>query len=275
LRETKTESALSAKSKKEARMSSTLRYLHHPASQPCRAVQQFLLEIEVPFEEEIIDIMSGINELQDFKDSHNPTGQVPILIDGDFTVWESAAIAFYLNEKFNAPSNWFGANAEQRARIQQYLHWHSTTLRRGAGAFFYSNFAECIWGKRDYSKEIEKGHMVLRESMGILEGWLSKTEYVCGDEISFAELQGVHEFVSHKAGRVISDSQWAEFPNVKRWFDMLTARPHAKTVSATIIEVGKIRARGEIIPMTRKTSLAKGTEVVGSGTLGIPYFETA
>ncbi len=253
-------------------MSPTLRYLHHPASQPCRAVHQFLLEVDIPFQEEIIDIMSGINEHQAFKDQYNPTGQVPILVDGDFIVWESAAIAFYLNEKFSAPGNWFGDSAQQRARIQQYLHWHSTTLRRGAGAFFYSNFAECIWGKRDYSREIEKGRFVLRESMGILEGWLSKTEFVCGDEISFADLQGVHEFVSHHAGGVIPAAQWAEFPSVKRWFDTLTARPHAQTVSTTIKEVGQIRQRGELIPMTRKTSLAKGTEIVGSGTIGIPYF---
>ena len=126
-------------------MASTVRYLHHPASQPCRAVQQFMLEAEIPFEEEIVDIMSGINEKQDFKDEYNPTGQVPILVDGDFKVWESAAIAYYLNDKFDVADNWFGGAPEQRGRIQQYLHWHSTTLRRGAGAFFYSNFAECIW----------------------------------------------------------------------------------------------------------------------------------
>lgn len=255
-------------------MSNTVRYLHHPASQPCRAVQQFMLEAAIPFEEEIVDIMSGINEEQEFKDKYNPTGQVPILIDGDYTIWESAAIAFYLNEKFDVAPNWFGGSLEQRGRIHQYLHWHSTTLRRGAGAFFYSNFAECIWGPRDYSREIEKGRYVLHESMGILEGWLKQADYVCGDEISFADLQGFHEFVSHDAGGVIPDADWQRFPHVRAWFDRLYARPHAQTVSETIREVGRIRAAGEIIPMTRKTSLAKGTEIVGSGTLGIPYFSS-
>jgi hypothetical protein len=45
-------------------------------------------------------------------------------------------------------------------------------------------------------------------------------------------------------------------------------------VSTTINEVGRIRQAGELIPMTRRTSLAKGTEVVGSGTIGIPYFNS-
>ena len=215
--------------------------------------------------------MSGINEKAPFKEAYNPTGQVPILVDGDFKVWESAAIAYYLNDKFDVPANWFGGSAEQRAIIQQFLHWHSTTLRRGAGAFFYSNFAECIWGKQDYSKEIEKGRFVLQESMELLEGWLSKTKYVCGEEISFADLQAFHEFVSHHAGGVLTDDDWAPYPHVKAWFDELFARPHVKTVAETIMEVGRIRKSGKIIPMTRRTSLAKGTEVVGSGNLGIPY----
>ncbi|MFT4584128.1 MAG: hypothetical protein ACI915_001677 [Gammaproteobacteria bacterium] len=70
---------------------------------------------------------------------------------------------------------------------------------------------------------------------------------------------------------MIPDSQWAEFPKVQEWFDRLAARPHAQTVSITIKEAGRMRQAGKIIPMTRRTSLAKGTEIVGSGNLGLPY----
>ncbi len=252
-------------------MTAPVRLLHHPTSQPCRAVHQFLLEVGIPFEQEVVNILDGSNEAQDFKDNYNPTGQIPILCDGDFVVWESAAIAFYLNEKYDAPAHWFGATMQQRALIQQYLHWHSTSLRRGAGAFFYSHFAECIWGKHDYSREIEKGRHVLYESMGILDRWLGHSNYVCGDEISFADLQGYHEFVSHAAGEIIPEAEWRKHPNIKRWFDAISERPHSAVVSEMIMEVGRMRLAGELIPMTRKTSLAKGTEIAGSGTTGIPY----
>lgn len=256
-------------------MSSTLRLLHHPTSQPCRAVQQFLLETGIPYEEEIVNILDGSNEQDDFKDKYNPTGQVPILMDGDFVVWESSAIAFYLNEKYDAPGNWFGSTLQERATIQQYLHWHSTMLRRGAGAFFYSHFAECIWGDHDYSKEVEKGRFILYESMDLLQRWLSKTQYVCGDEISFADLQGYHEFVSHIAGGIIPDDIWQKYPKVKEWCDRMGERPHSQTVNTLIMEVGEIRRSGTLIPMTRKTSLAKGTEIVGGHTTGIPYLSEA
>lgn len=248
-------------------MNSRVRFLHHQTSQPCRAVHQLMLENGIPFEDVSVDLINGENEQQSFKDKYNPTGQVPILVDGDFIVWESSAIALYLNEKFGLPSNWFGATIQQRATIQQYLHWHSTYLRRGAGAFFYTHFAECIWGKQDYSKEIAKGRYVLNESMGYLESWLTTNEYVCGDEISFADLLGYHEFVSHTAGAIISAADWQRFPHVRRWFDKITERPHSRAVSEMIMQVGAMRLAGTLIPMKRKTSLAKGTEI----TPGVAY----
>ena len=242
-------------------MTEPVRLLHHPTSQPCRSVHQLLLENDLPFEEEIVNLADGDNETQEFKDRYNPTGQVPILCDGDFVVWESAAIGFYLNERFALPSHWFGADLRERALVQQYLHWHSTTLRRGAGAFFYTHFAECIWGRRDYSKEIAKGRHTLTECLALLEDWLSEHDYVCGNQISFADLMGYHELVSHVAGAILGRADWKTFPAVKAWYDRLSERPHSRAVSETIFQVGKMRLAGQLIPMKRKTSLAKGTEI--------------
>jgi len=242
-------------------MSDKIVILHHPTSQPCRAVLQLLLENDIEFEERIVDLMTGENEDPAFKARYNPTGQVPILVDGDFTLWESPAIGFYINEKYQLPPNWFGADIRQQALVQQYCHFHATMLRRGAGAFFYTHFAECIWGPRDYSREIALGRFILEESMTILEGWLSRSPYLCGEEISFADLLGVHEFMSHHAGQILDDETWARYPGVRAWFDRLHEREHTKAVSEMILAVGAMRLSGELIPMTRKTSLAKGTAV--------------
>lgn len=242
-------------------METTVRFLHHPTSQPCRAVHQFLLEAGIPFEEEVVNLMDGDNEQPSFKAKYNPTGQVPILCDGDFVVWESSAIAFYLNEKFDAPANWFGSTPQQRALIQQYCHWHASYLRRGAGAFFYTHFAECIWGKQDYSKEIAKGRYTLDDSLAYLENWLTKNRYLCGDDISFADLLAYHELVSHVAGAILGAADWQKHSRVKQWFDTISERAHSRAVSEMIMQVGAMRLAGTLIPMTRKTSLAKGTEV--------------
>lgn len=185
-----------------------------------------------------------------------------LLTNGDFAVWESPTVASYLNEKFNLPKNRFDDTAEKRTNIQQYCHWHATYLSRGTGAFFYANFAECIWGKQDFFKEIAKGRHMLHESLEVMEAlWLGDSAYLCGDEISFADLLGYHEPISHVAGKILGDPDWRKYPKVKKWHDRLAERPHAEKVSEMILAFGAMRLAENMIPMTRTTSRAKGTEI--------------
>ena len=74
----------------------------------------------------------------------------------------------------------------------------------------WSIFAPMIYGKdKDFTAEVRKGKHLLYESMDLLEKyWLKDTAYLCGDEISYGDLAGFHEFVSHHAGGIISDIVW-------------------------------------------------------------------
>lgn len=105
------------------------------------------------------------------------------------------------------------------------------------------------------------GRCMLAQSMRILEMWLGRHSHLCGDEISLADLLAVHEFVSHEAGAIIPADDWAKYPRTRAWFDRLADRPHAKSVSGMIMAVGAMRQAGEAIPMTRESSLAKGSQI--------------
>ena len=255
-------------------MSTTLRYLHHPASQPCRAALQFMLENNIPFKEEIIDITTDINEQPEFREKYNPTGQVPILVDGDFVIWESAAIAYYLNEKFDCPKHWWGSNTQQRGLIQQFMNWYAYTLRLGGGAFHWTIFAPMIYGyDKDFSAEIKRGYFLLYESIDILEDyWLKDRKYLCGDKISYPDLAAYQDLVSHDAGKIIADGVWKSHPKVRAWFDMMAHRPHGRTAGAWQYEnVGKILNEGVKFVFKRKTAVLKGSEVHSGHNHGIPY----
>ncbi|GAA4001729.1 glutathione S-transferase family protein [Sphingomonas humi] len=54
----------------------------------------------IPFEEEQVQF-AGLDNHADFR-RFSPTGQVPVLVDGARTVWDSLAIALYLGERFPA-----------------------------------------------------------------------------------------------------------------------------------------------------------------------------
>ena len=259
-------------------MSTKLRYLHHPASQPCRSARQFMIENGIEFEDEVVDITTNINETQEFRDTYNPTGQVPILVDGDFTVWENVAIGRYLNEKFDCPSHWFGSTLRERSLINQYVQWYAYTLRLGGGAFHWTIFAPFIYGEdKDFTAERRKGYHVLYESLGIMENyWLKGRDYMCGDEVSYADLAGFHEMVSHHAGKIIPDKVWDKHPRVTAWFDRMSGRPASKEVSEWQYNaIGAVLAGELKVEFKRRTAVLKGTEAYGGHNHGIPHLDEA
>lgn len=253
---------------------SKLRYLHHPASQPCRTAFQFMIENDIPVDDEIVDITTDINETQEFRNTYNPTGQVPILVDGDYCVWENVAIGRYLNEKFNCPAHWFGADLKARAEVNMFVQWYAYTLRLGGGAFHWTIFAPMIYGKdKDFSAERRKGYHVLYELIGLMENyWLKDSDYVCGDQITYADLAAFQELVSHHAGKIIPDNVWKKHPKLTAWFERMSERPAAKVVSEWQYDaIGKVLAGELWVDFKRRTAVLKGTEAYGGHNRGIPH----
>ena len=64
-------------------MGSTLRLLHHPASQPCRSARQFLIENDIPFEDDIVDITLRVAMGVLLSAGDAPSGSLPYT-DGAF-----------------------------------------------------------------------------------------------------------------------------------------------------------------------------------------------
>jgi glutathione S-transferase len=59
---------------------------------------------QIPFEE--VTILLGRPESKSQILQYSPAGKVPILIDGDATIWETLAILEHLNERFPATQLW-------------------------------------------------------------------------------------------------------------------------------------------------------------------------
>jgi glutathione S-transferase len=58
----------------------------------------------------------------------NPHGRVPVIRDGDVTVWESHAILRYLAARHSAQKFW-SADLVGRARIDGWMDWSQTRLQ--------------------------------------------------------------------------------------------------------------------------------------------------
>lgn len=71
---------------------------HHPLSRAANAVWM-LEELETPYELRYVDLMAGAQKSPEIL-ALNPMGKLPILVDGDAVVTESAAIALYLADRY-------------------------------------------------------------------------------------------------------------------------------------------------------------------------------
>lgn len=85
---------------------------------------------KIPFDEVVIPIAAPETAAQINK--YSPAGKVPVLLDGDATVWESIAILAHLSERFPEAKLWpkeFAARAQARA-ISCEMHSGFSALRR-------------------------------------------------------------------------------------------------------------------------------------------------
>jgi len=72
---------------------------HHPFSRAAGVVWM-LEELGVPYELSFVDIMQGAQKAAELV-ALNPMGKLPILVDGDAVVTESAAIGLYLADRYS------------------------------------------------------------------------------------------------------------------------------------------------------------------------------
>ena len=73
---------------------------HHPFSRASKVVWM-LEEAGVDYELRWVDIMAGAHKTPEFL-KLNPMGKLPVLVDGEALVTESAAIALYLGDRYAA-----------------------------------------------------------------------------------------------------------------------------------------------------------------------------
>ena len=114
----------------------------------------------------------------------NPRGRLPVLKDGDYVVFESVAVLYYLDVKYpQAPI--FGASPEEAGVIMrvicEFMAYAEPSLLRITEAIFSGEVAENI------DELTDAMHVVAREARTI-EGRLSKEQWIVGANYSATDM---------------------------------------------------------------------------------------
>ncbi|MDI5890025.1 glutathione S-transferase family protein [Halomonas rhizosphaerae] len=155
-----------------------------PSSRSLR-VAWTLEELGLDYACQHVDLAAGEARQGAHLDRH-PDGKVPVLVDGDLTLFESAAICRYLAERYGEPGGLLPASLEDRARVDQWLFFTTGELE------------QALWTQAKHKFALPRGRRVpavlptaaweFQQALEALarrfegEGWL------VGDHFSLADL---------------------------------------------------------------------------------------
>jgi len=143
-----------------------------------------------------------------------------VINDDGFVVAESAAILAYLSEK-HAKNAFYGNTLQQRATVNQLMHWHHSNSRQlttllFAPALFPGN---PLPGAPAYAKR--------DEVLALLENRLAQHPYLCGPSASIADLL-IYPDIGELQPSQCGIFDFANTPNIRAWFSRLEALPGFK-----------------------------------------------
>ncbi len=113
----------------------TIKLFYYP-SNASLAPHVVLEELGVPFALEFVDRTQGAHKTPDYL-KLNPNGLIPVLMDGDLTMYEAAAICLHLADAHPAAGLAPALGTPQRARFYTWLMWLTNTLQATLIVYFY------------------------------------------------------------------------------------------------------------------------------------------
>jgi glutathione S-transferase/GST-like protein len=177
-----------------------------------------LEELSLPYNVHRIDILEGVQKEPWFL-AINPNGRIPAIIDregDDFAVFESGAILVYLAEK---AGRLMPSDPKERSRVLQWLMFQMGGIgpMMGQTNVFFRYFPEKI------QPAIDRYQNETRRLLSVLDGRLKDHEYLAGD-YSIADIANWSWVRTHNWSGVAID----HLPHLKRWLDVIAARPAAQ-----------------------------------------------
>jgi glutathione S-transferase len=187
-----------------------------PSPNP-QKVRFALFELGLECEIVRVDLTRGEHRRPEYL-ALNPNGRVPVLRDGDLTLWESHAILAYLGEK---NGKMWPRSAEERADALRWLFFLSGHISPPAVDLVYNRIAVKVLGASADQDAIARGEKALPHVIKILEGQLANGKWLLGDDFSLVECAyGPALHVLEKAGFSFGD-----FPKVQAYLDAIRSRP--------------------------------------------------
>ncbi len=154
-----------------------MRLYQFPSSPNCLKVRAVAYELGVELELVTVNIFKSESRSATFR-GLNPNGLVPVLVDGDFVLWESNAILTYLANSHGSPAL-LSTDARRRADIDRWLHWESAHMGRAIADVAFERLVKPMFGGTQANDvAVSAALSAFEEHCRVLETSLGDREFV-------------------------------------------------------------------------------------------------
>jgi glutathione S-transferase len=200
---------------------------HNPLSPNDRRVRLTAAVLGIQLDEHKIDFAKGEHKSPEYL-ALNPNGAIPTLVDGDFVLTESRAIMQYLASK-KPESGLLPKDEQARADVTRWQFWDAAHFSPHLSTLFYEKMLKGMMGQGEPDTgKIDDALANFRRFAGVLNKRLDGKKYLVGGTLTVADLTIASSLMYAQPLEV----PLAEFPNVKSWFESITALPAWKQTSA-------------------------------------------
>ena len=177
-----------------------------------------LNEVDADFEYVSVNLLAGEHKRPEFL-RINPAGRVPVLVDGDQIIPESAAIVLYLADKYPEKAL-LPADLKERAQVYRWTLFAVTELeqplwRMTRHSFLYPpdkrSPADIALAREDFATMAE-----------VLDRHLEGREFIVGDRLTVADCVTVYLIDWANEAHLLD-----AFPRLQAYLERLYARPEA------------------------------------------------
>jgi len=149
----------------------------------------------------------------------NPMGLVPVLQDGDLTMFESAAIVRYLGAQYGSEVFW-PSDPKKRAPLDIVAEWAKHAVYRSLTLDVFWQLVRTPSAERDPAV-IGRGIKELAKLLSMAENWLGDEDYFGGNGICFADILFGHFLYRYYT----LDFERSDTPVLDNYYERLKARP--------------------------------------------------
>ena len=178
----------------------------------------FCEERGLPYEIEVIDFSAEFRSSPEWR-ALSPTGKVPVMTDGDLTMFESGAMVDYLVERYGGGELVPAPGTVASALCRQWCWFGEATFARPLGEIVNHHRVAPEGGAVDFV--IEDCRARARLCLDALEAALDSADYLVANAFGIADI--MNGYTLYLAGNfgVLTD----DYPNTQAYVARLRERP--------------------------------------------------